>query len=94
MSEKKSVKFGKYRIPMPSSLGWRIVLGILLCLGGLLWFLPLLGLWMLPLGLLVFSVDFPVARRFRRRAEVSGVPLYRRFRTRIGEWWGKWRSAR
>lgn len=41
----------------------RIGLGILLLLGGFLWFLPILGLWMVPLGLLVLSVDFPWARR-------------------------------
>ena len=41
----------------------RIVIGVLLLLGGMLWFLPILGLWMIPLGLLVLSVDFPWARR-------------------------------
>ncbi|MEM7193531.1 MAG: hypothetical protein AAF402_01185 [Pseudomonadota bacterium] len=41
----------------------RQILGVLLLLGGLLWFLPILGLWMLPLGLLVLSIDFPWARR-------------------------------
>lgn len=41
----------------------RISAGLLLLLGGTLWFLPILGLWMIPLGLLVLSVDFPWARR-------------------------------
>ncbi len=41
----------------------RITLGILLLLGGALWVLPVLGLWMIPLGLLVLSFDFPWARR-------------------------------
>jgi hypothetical protein len=47
----------------------RIPMGIGLCLGGLLWFLPVLGLWMLPLGLLVLSEDIPWLRRRRERVE-------------------------
>ena len=38
--------------------------------GGLLGFLPVLGLWMVPLGLLVLSYDVPGVRRWRRRFEV------------------------
>ncbi len=53
----------------------RILLGLLLLLGGLLGALPVLGFWMVPLGLLVLSLDFRWARRgylaiilwFRRR---------------------------
>jgi len=37
----------------------RFPLGVLLLLGGLLWFLPVLGLWMLPFGLLLLAVDLP-----------------------------------
>ena len=36
---------------------------MLLLLGGLLWFLPLLGFWMLPLGLLLLADDMPSLRR-------------------------------
>ena len=45
----------------------RIVLGILLILGGLVGFLPIVGFWMIPLGLAVLAVDIPPLRRFRRR---------------------------
>ena len=53
----------------------RITIGIFLVLGGLLGALPILGFWMVPLGLLVLSLDFRWARRgyltiilwFRRR---------------------------
>ena len=53
----------------------RIIIGIFLVLGGLLGALPILGFWMVPLGLLVLSLDFRWARRgyltiilwFRRR---------------------------
>jgi hypothetical protein len=41
----------------------RIPLAILLVLGGIFSFLPVLGIWMLPLGLLVLAVDIPALRR-------------------------------
>lgn len=45
----------------------RKTVGALLVLGGLLGFLPVLGYWMLPLGLALLAVDFPVIRRLNRR---------------------------
>ncbi|MFQ5346428.1 MAG: hypothetical protein ACE5ED_01105 [Rhodothalassiaceae bacterium] len=48
----------------------RIALGIALIFGGMLGFLPVLGFWMIPLGLAVLSVDIPQARRWRRRLSV------------------------
>ena len=41
----------------------RIPLAIVLLLGGVFSFLPVLGIWMLPLGLLVLAVDIPPLRR-------------------------------
>jgi len=41
----------------------RIPLAILLILGGIFSFLPVLGIWMLPLGLAVLAVDVPFLRR-------------------------------
>ena len=41
----------------------RCVIAALLLLGGLLWFLPILGLWMIPVGLLFLSRDFIWPRR-------------------------------
>ncbi len=66
---KPKVRFGRYQVPLPRHPILRIVLGTLLIMGGLLWFLPVLGLWMLPLGLLVLSVDIALIRRWRRRGE-------------------------
>jgi hypothetical protein len=43
----------------PSSILVRIPLAILLMVGGIFSFLPILGLWMLPLGLLLFAQDVP-----------------------------------
>jgi len=44
----------------PSSIYARIPIAILLVAGGFLSFLPVLGLWMLPLGLLLFAQDVPM----------------------------------
>ena len=47
---------------------------------GLLGFLPIVGFWMVPLGLVVLSVDFPPVRRFRRNATVKiGYWLHKRW---------------
>jgi hypothetical protein len=44
----------------PSSFWIRLLVALLLILGGLFSFLPILGLWMLPLGLLFIAQDVPV----------------------------------
>ncbi len=59
----------------PATKTGRIIVGVLLIIGGFLGFLPILGFWMAPLGLLVLSVDFPSVRRLRRRLDI-----------RIGRW--------
>ena len=46
----------------------RILLGILLILGGMLGFLPILGFWMLPLGVIVLAKEIPAVDRLARRA--------------------------
>ncbi|WIY54267.1 hypothetical protein O9Z70_07040 [Devosia sp. YIM 151766] len=45
------------RIRRPGARWIRIPLGILLVLGGIFSFLPVLGIWMLPLGLLLLAID-------------------------------------
>ena len=46
--------------------GLRLLLGLLLIIGGILGFLPVLGFWMIPLGLAVAALDVkPMLRRFR-----------------------------
>ena len=47
----------------------RIGLGAALCLGGFLWIFPILGLWMLPVGLIVLSQDIPWLYERRERIE-------------------------
>jgi hypothetical protein len=40
----------------------RIPIGVLLILGGVFSFLPVLGIWMLPLGLLLLALDIAILR--------------------------------
>lgn len=54
----------------PSSRWVRLPAGILLLVGGVLSILPFLGIWMLPLGLLLLAEDLPVLRRPTGRAMV------------------------
>jgi purine-cytosine permease-like protein len=76
----KSVNFLGRRVPVPASMPFRVVMGVLLLCGGFLGFLPVLGFWMIPLGLLILSIDFAPVRRFRRKATVRLVGwLKRRF---------------
>jgi len=43
----------------PSSFWARVVIAVLLIFGGVFSFLPLLGVWMLPLGLILIAQDVP-----------------------------------
>ncbi|PZO74552.1 MAG: hypothetical protein DI629_18240 [Mesorhizobium amorphae] len=64
---------------LPRSRKARIAIGCGLVFGGVLGFLPILGFWMVPLGLLVLSYEFARVRRWRRRSSV---------------WWGRRRQKR
>lgn len=54
----------------------RIPLGILLIIGGIFSFLPVLGIWMLPLGLLILALDV----RLLRGPVTNGI-------IRVRKWW-------
>jgi hypothetical protein len=46
--------------------GLRLLLGLVLIVGGVLGFLPVLGFWMIPLGVAVAALDVrPMIRHFR-----------------------------
>ncbi|OYW54085.1 MAG: hypothetical protein B7Z31_11625 [Rhodobacterales bacterium 12-65-15] len=62
----------------------RLPLAILLTFGGLLWFLPILGLWMLPAGLLLLAIDLP-----RLRGPISAAII--RGRRSVQRWMRRWR---
>ncbi len=64
------VKLGNSQFHLPRSRAVRLALGVMLILGGLLGFLPVLGFWMIPLGFIVLSADLPAVRRWRRRLTI------------------------
>jgi hypothetical protein len=68
--------FGR-QFTMPRSRAARVAIGIVLIVFGIFGFLPILGFWMIPVGLLVLSYEFAMVRRWRRRAAVR---------------WGRWRG--
>ncbi|HWV40401.1 hypothetical protein [Pseudorhodoplanes sp.] len=43
----------------PGARFWRVPTASLLVVGGIFGFLPILGFWMLPLGLVLLAVDLP-----------------------------------
>lgn len=83
-------QFDKLRRMLPWFDGWishlksdraaliRLPIALVLTFGGLLSFLPLLGLWMLPAGLMLLAVDIPALQ-----APVAGAVI------RARRWWAK-----
>lgn len=64
------IVIGSFRRKLPQSRAVRTLIGIVLIFFGVLGFLPVLGFWMIPLGLLVLSHDSPFLRRQRRKLAV------------------------
>ena len=72
--------FGR-RYPLPRSRLLRMAIGAsFFLLGLLLGFLPVLGYWMVPVGLLILSYDLPIALRLKRSATVWGGRIWQRWR--------------
>ena len=61
-------------LPKPA----RISVGVLLVLAGCVGFLPVLGFWMIPAGLIVLAIDMPWLRRPVRRTQVYVERRWRR----------------
>ena len=59
-----------YRAVLTAPRVIRVLVGLLLVIGGVLGFLPVLGFWMVPLGLLVIFFDVPWVRGFWRRGRL------------------------
>ncbi len=55
----KTLRWGRYHEPP----GVRSVIGLLFMVAGVFGFLPILGFWMLPLGIAFIAMDIPPARR-------------------------------
>lgn len=60
----------RFGIAMPKSKGGRVAVGGGLVAGGCFGFLPVLGFWMVPVGVAVLSHDLHSVRRARRRLAV------------------------
>ena len=69
-----TIRFGRFRLRLPGTRRQRTLLGLALCAGGIVGFLPVVGFWMLPLGVLVLSAEYHAVRRIRRRFDL---------------WWGR-----
>jgi len=67
----------------PRSRWFRIPLGILLIFGGIFSFLPVLGIWMLPLGLLLLALDLPFLQGPVNNSVLRGTRK-----------WSTWRRSR
>jgi hypothetical protein len=78
-ARKPRLTIGRFSVAIPASRPLRVGLGLLLILCGLVGFLPVLGFWMIPLGIMVLSIDIGPVRRLRRRVEI---------------WWAKRRRNR
>jgi|TARA_Y200000002_G_scaffold52631_1_gene38192 hypothetical protein len=63
----RQAKAFSYRVLMWAKtklpLGVRSVVGLLFMVGGVFGFLPILGFWMLPLGLALIALDLPPTRK-------------------------------
>jgi len=57
-----------HRLRRPEARWARLPMGLLFLLGGVFSFLPVLGIWMLPIGLLLLGEDVPPLRRLVYRS--------------------------
>ncbi len=79
-----------YWLVSPSGKHLRVPLGILLIAGGIFSILPVLGIEMLPLGIVLVAVDVPSVRHWVVR---FGPKLEARWRLQRSRW-RKFRSSR
>ena len=87
-------QFDRLRHALPWFDGWirhlqsdraaliRLPIALLLVAGGLLSFLPLLGIWMLPLGLMLLALDIPALQ-----GPVAAAAI------RLRRWWARRKRA-
>jgi hypothetical protein len=73
----------------PASRWVRIPLGIVFIAGGLLWFLPVLGIELLPIGLLLIAQDVPFMKKPVGRGMLWLVHQWQA----LQEWWRARRKA-
>jgi hypothetical protein len=71
-----------HRLRHPSARWIRIPVGCLMIVGGLLSFLPVLGIWMLPLGLVLLAYDVPALKPLVGRTLIRGERYWRAWKRR------------
>jgi hypothetical protein len=67
--DKSSLRVWFEKLRDPERRWLRVPIGIALILGGTVGFLPVLGFWMIPLGLSLLALDFPAAAKANRWIE-------------------------
>lgn len=72
----------------PGARWVRVPIALLLIAGGFVGFLPVLGFWMVPLGLLVLALDVP----FLRRPVLRLITWLQRQWGRLRSWWQRRRQ--
>ena len=70
-------------VRQPERWWLRISVGLLFIAGGVMWFLPVVGLEMLPIGLLLIAQDIPFLQKPVGRAMLWCVQKYRDLKA----WW-------
>lgn len=80
--EARFPRFGRivWYIRQPWAILIRIPLGLIFIVAGIFSFLPILGIWMLPLGVLLLAVDLPFLRRPLNAVIVRSERRWRRWR--------------
>jgi hypothetical protein len=78
------LRLGERKIPIPRTKTMRLVLGVLLILGGVLPLVPP-GAGGVPVGLTLLSIDNPKLRRPRRRIVVWGGRWLKNLRARLAQ---------
>ena len=78
------IRIGKFSFELPRNRAARVGLGAGLVVGGgLFGFLPVLGYWMVPVGLVVLAADSAPIRRFNRRSAVAIVGWWKGRKARV-----------
>ena len=75
-----TIRIFSRRVAVPGNRLARAAIGGGFILGGSLGFLPVLGFWMIPAGLLVLSIDSARVRHLNRRMTVRIVRAWNGFR--------------
>src|SRR5215210_9117668 len=73
----------------PHSRWIRLPVGLLLILGGIFSILPGLGIWMLPLGLLLIAPDVPFLRKPIGHSTIWGADKWAASRPLLRQWWSR-----